>query len=1788
MSGFEIELPSSPDPLGDESLVIPPASAAPPSTAKTRRISQSAVSSRFSALPGTSPRKRMFALDVGDEITHQTIYVTIEAGPDGNPITRGAAAGGSSVARRLFGSPTPQPTPHRGVRTTTTTIPLRGLTDDEAESIPRRRRRRSSGRPGTPTAAGPKRRKKGTPTPKATTTKPRATPVPSSDALQSETPAVLDQPTPKRRGRPPKRKAEVAPSEQDNPDVSQAVSRKRGRIRRQSLDPDDFQLLDTTSNDGAESQGNNEVPASKGSDVPHDPISDPAVRDGGGVDLAEDEEEDPFLAIPSDPPAGHERSLRRDQSMELSDPVTVKELRQDGQALGDHETSPPESDDYAPMMDYGDRSDVGSQRSEPVTSPAQSQQGHTELEDQGPLPDEPEDYAPMMDYNDRNDMGSYHSEATPRFSRQVKRQTSELEDQGTLPGESDDYAPMMEHDDTSDVESHHSEATPKPTRQIEDQTIELENQGPLPGESDDYAPMGHDGMVESHQSGATPIAEFQAERQTSELGDQGPLPGELDEYAPTRHHDDRSDAESHQSVYTYQDVGQSDNTVDPDTFTMIGIETMPSFRGNRDVPTSDLPEIGETTSLFINKTLDSLRQELVESEDDEGEVDLLGSREPTPAEAEVERSAVTSSFRRHQGLPSNPPENRSSRSISRSPRKLEPERLNAVTSSPWNRPQSSLSPLRQLGHSTLRSPRKSEPSLAHVASERSHRVGSSVKAVRYQEADDLRSSPDEQNDDEDSFSDIPDDVLAAAESPEESQPLKGPSEDELNWAASVVQNMAEENEYSHMLKSADSQNIDRLENTNSTLNRPNHHQTDEGVASRRSVSRSAQSRRRLSQSTQHSSPPHSIRSRSDSNRLLTPPDETTSSSDHGTPADGHAHNPEATSLTPDDIGSSPPEITAFDPVDERQMSSSRRDSDTPANPPPSIQLQPVQERITYASGFANQAFGPRPVLSPIVRAGSRLQNILSDPPSPSGRSSVLGSPFKGSARNSSPLDAPQGEDAAPDNVSPRPTSQNHLTQTAPRPAQPAAESPTKSWATSFGPLSRIKNMVSQFTSPSANVLQKPEDPFGSSSPVKERPGSAFMDRIRKASREESVYSSRASVARATVGDNDERGFAGNSASRASESSIYTGRTQNPGPFGSGIFQSRIQNDRPSTSCDGVMDGEPQAMSVDRRPEQPQTDGTGQHKAENQPQTDELSIEDAEQMAENVHSQHEEEQSDEDDMQVDDAPADDVQSEEEDIWAIEADRTASSPTAQRRANESITSFKKNELSIDWGTRSTMSSQPGRSPVFQRSVRNASQEESEDLDNYSLIGLNSGESNQPSSKKPTPEAQKQPKRADLSDFFSSSPNFIERERRVKEALLAESAAQSSAAHQLAHIASPQMTGEAQFTTSPSPKQLSSSSRASPELPLPIPAATNHTTTTTNPATTGRRTTQAATSRASSSLTPERPRRPQQRPPPAPQPQNDAALFETWSVVSSSRAASERPDPSLSSDARPSSPDAIERPSTPVDHRAAGPGAGALAGSRLLKPLPDRAASPSKSCLRSPLKPKTPGRVVEFTSSTMSTWAEAQAQAQLQAEAQAQAQAEVQARAGHQVRASILPAPAPLLENDQHPAGGGKKDESQSLDAYRTAPRHEEAKGYQHERAGQAEERDEEEPAEEEELVEEEEEEAVEPPLSRTRWSRRHWVFLDELLQAHRRSPDGFRSRYGSSSAASPGRPRRSRALLGKVVTSQGEEMVLGQWHLDVVDAFKGEVGGWPEDALAKRLFALIVGEERRRLGLVPKVR
>jgi serine/arginine repetitive matrix protein 2 len=55
------------------------------------------------------------------------------------------------------------------------------------------------------------------------------------------------------------------------------------------------------------------------------------------------------------------------------------------------------------------------------------------------------------------------------------------------------------------------------------------------------------------------------------------------------------------------------------------------------------------------------------------------------------------------------------------------------------------------------------------------------------------------------------------------------------------------------------------------------------------------------------------------------------------------------------------------------------------------------------------------------------------------------------------------------------------------------------------------------------------------------------------------------------------------------------------------------------------------------------------------------------------------------------------------------------------------------------------------------------------------------------------------------------------------------------------------------------------------------------------------------------------------------------------------------------------------------------------------------------------------------------------------------------------------------------------------------------------------------------------------------------------------------------------------LGKKVEAQGETIRLEEWHLDICACFMDEVEGWEESVVARRLFAIIIGEKRRKAGL-----
>ncbi|CAH0001554.1 unnamed protein product [Clonostachys byssicola] len=214
----------------------------------------------------------------------------------------------------------------------------------------------------------------------------------------------------------------------------------------------------------------------------------------------------------------------------------------------------------------------------------------------------------------------------------------------------------------------------------------------------------------------------------------------------------------------------------------------------------------------------------------------------------------------------------------------------------------------------------------------------------------------------------------------------------------------------------------------------------------------------------------------------------------------------------------------------------------------------------------------------------------------------------------------------------------------------------------------------------------------------------------------------------------------------------------------------------------------------------------------------------------------------------------------------------------------------------------------------------------------------------------------------------------------------------------------------------------------------------------------------------------------------------------------------------------------------------------GRSLLRPLPPRNASPTKSSLRSPLKPHTPGRVVEFTSSVLSPMEQARARQERRlSNASSSALAAIT-----QNQPASRQEPVTVTEDKENHDSDISMSDASPLPKQRhtNLPSTAAAGGESSSSA------------------------SFSKKLSPTVWTREHWLFLDRILE--RRLTGDFEVDF----------PRRADKYLGKKVKSQGEAMVLERWHLDCVDAFRAVVGGWDEGDLAKRLFSLILAEERRK--------
>ncbi|KAJ3560146.1 hypothetical protein NPX13_g9408 [Xylaria arbuscula] len=238
-------------------------------------------------------------------------------------------------------------------------------------------------------------------------------------------------------------------------------------------------------------------------------------------------------------------------------------------------------------------------------------------------------------------------------------------------------------------------------------------------------------------------------------------------------------------------------------------------------------------------------------------------------------------------------------------------------------------------------------------------------------------------------------------------------------------------------------------------------------------------------------------------------------------------------------------------------------------------------------------------------------------------------------------------------------------------------------------------------------------------------------------------------------------------------------------------------------------------------------------------------------------------------------------------------------------------------------------------------------------------------------------------------------------------------------------------------------------------------------------------------------------------------------------------------------------------------------------------DRNLSPTKSSFRSPLKPTTPGRVVAFLNSALSPLIQAQAQARDTIQTSTSAHNAIS-------QGPLLRPTVEGKENQPHPHHShtqqnkrANNDSSSDIETNLKRPRAS-ASSQDHHHHPPPPQQQQQQPSQPSTIP------TLNPAmkttfaLSQTEWTRQHWCRLDEILQLRRRD----HLRFQQTCPLPPRDKRNSSAILGNEIFSEDSQLILETWHLEIVEAFKLEVGGWDEVVLAKRLFALIIGEEQRR--------
>lgn len=1197
-----------------------------------------------------------------------------------------------------------------------------------------------------------------------------------------------------------------------------------------------------------------------------------------------------------------------------------------------------------------------------------------------------------------------------------------------------------------------------------------------------------------------------------------PMPqGGYDDYGME---DPQSDVESFASDGHARN--DAEDTVVAEEFTMISVGSLPSMMQlnssmmgahpqdfDEDEEEPEEEELGEATSLIINGALESLRQSLNKRNQDS---------------AQDNQSAVVEEL------------------ASPEPAQQQPERLTSKPASP------------QVSKKSPRRPTKAQPLGRQLA----------LKSLQGSTTNSPARAPGPTGDEhhepsayDDSFSEIPEAVLAAATPKRLRKPPAEP-----------------ENE------------LPRLD-IQPSIERPS--------------------------SVNHSNP------QSETNRLLTP-DETPSP----VPSDdGQEAAPEKSSLrnvdTVDDEMRSSPPLPLPSPQRQRNVPVIRhtrtRSYETPTEQP-STYISPAMAVLqAHHAQKANQAhLAPpehhsRAMLSPIVRAGRALQAVTSDPPSPPGRGSVLRSPFRSSVgRSQSPAQQqahepsrepsrevsrqPSREVSREPLLEPVQESPREAVAEQPREATEDVESPRPAPAESarterswLAPLSQLRNFVvqgAQALSPRQASVAGMDDPFAPS------PSDATR------------FSIRNSLFRST----------------SRQSSHQNVEPEAPSPERAAATD--FEYDEMSWQAEEVVEEQPRQGFATQ-----QSNVYGARGSTAQDAAVSRTIE----MEEEYERANEEEPEIEQDQGMAEPDNGDDYEEEDDIWAFEARRSLPSKAKETAPQQqpAVSPSRRAKLPSPWRQNSKRLTY--KDELHRSSVNKPPQKEADD---YSLLGQQSR------TEKPAAPAAQVPaaSNANLSAFFSSPaalpqveaptvglPKALDsrkpaqpvQQKGAQQSLRASVAQRSlpsgmdtqqsfrgSVAQRNESLESQRDARESRQSFRGSVAQRDESAgleRDTQQLPSSFttqrylrfgnvqPAhqsASRPQREERQPASRGFQLGRNLLDVSSPFMAAPEPS-PERRPAPARQPSPPPSDMSAFSHVPQKM------------NFTPRTQNASKRLFQPPSTSLFGPSPAAVLfggpAPRQREVTPDptslaprhRAMSPFKSCMRSPLKGKTPGRVVEFASSTLSPLQQAQVRAERRS-----ASASPEKQLSPRSASPVAEQDKENLDEQQHNMDWQPELREQPLQSQPQRQRPTPTKQPARPMLGPH-------PPPFPLPQPVPTTKAASPPqrlqkLSQTHWTREHYVRLNELLQARRQGNLQFQleqNKAGTAVAAAT-RRRPDPALLGKKVTAQGEEMVLQAWHLEVVEAFRAEVGGWDGAVLAKRLFSLLVGEERRRLGLVPRRR